>query len=537
MPAELLPESPGDPTISVAVKYSAFRPNNATETPPLNVTHHPDDPSTSAQHDSDCSDDDTSADFVKIEIPEPPEGVVYPTLAYKDGVKNTAGLHFRSLKMHRKEWRRTIAARLVPDHMRNTCLDVFGGRMRYLILLISMLCMTATRSNELSFNFTVICMTANSSVNSDTPIMMRPDEISYVFSGAGFGAILFVIPVVYALHYFGSRVTFSFVLICSSLATICLSPLARVGPMWMVPARLLQGLALAAVMPLMGKISAEWSPFSEIGSYAFFAFYRSSPASHPCVTQDELQYITQGANSQPKKDRKVPYGAIFTSRSVWAIWIAFLGNSFGFQLIVQFMPTFLNKVLDMPITKTGMSAIIPPTTQLVVKLLAGWSSDKITCVSERLKLQIFNSVAMCGCGLFLLPLGFLTPARSHVALMCFTASISCLGMVACGSMKSATLVARAFTHFVMAIVQLVVCVGMLLVPILVGILAPDNTISEWRMVFFVVFGILLLSNVAFCFLCSAEAEPWAIAASAFRTDELEQLREAEIVEKLVPVDT
>lgn len=45
------------------------------------------------------------------------------------------------------------------------------------------------------------------------------------------------------------------------------------------------------------------------------------------------------------------------------------------------MPTFLNKVLDMPITKTGMSAIIPPTTQLVVKLLAGWSSDKITCIS------------------------------------------------------------------------------------------------------------------------------------------------------------
>lgn len=82
----------------------------------------------------------------------------------------------------------------------------------------------------------------------------------------------------------------------------------------------------------------------------FFAFYRSSPANHPCVTEDELHYITKGGaarfafrpspksglvKNQPKKDRKVPYGAILTSRSVWAVWIAFLGNSFGFQLIVQ----------------------------------------------------------------------------------------------------------------------------------------------------------------------------------------------------------
>lgn len=40
------------------------------------------------------------------------------------------------------------------------------GYFRYLLLLISILCMTSTRSNELSFNFTVICMTSNSSVNN-----------------------------------------------------------------------------------------------------------------------------------------------------------------------------------------------------------------------------------------------------------------------------------------------------------------------------------------------------------------------------------
>lgn len=45
------------------------------------------------------------------------------------------------------------------------------------------------------------------------------------------------------------------------------------------------------------------------------------------------------------------------------------------------MPTFLNKVLDVPITKTGLAAIIPPLTQLFIKVAAGWFCDKITIIS------------------------------------------------------------------------------------------------------------------------------------------------------------
>lgn len=45
------------------------------------------------------------------------------------------------------------------------------------------------------------------------------------------------------------------------------------------------------------------------------------------------------------------------------------------------MPTFLNKVLEVPITKTGIAAIIPPLTQLFVKVGAGSVSDRITMIS------------------------------------------------------------------------------------------------------------------------------------------------------------
>uniref|UniRef100_A0A915EHT3 Uncharacterized protein n=1 Tax=Ditylenchus dipsaci TaxID=166011 RepID=A0A915EHT3_9BILA len=345
------------------------------------------------------------------------------------------------------------------------------GSIRYLILLLSILCMTATRSNDLSFNFTVICMTSNSSLNNDSPIHMKPRELSAIFAVI---LTLQVLPIVYALHYFGPRLVFGALLLLSASATFALPSLAKLSPLWMVPARIVQGLALSAVLPLMGCISAEWAPLSEIGKFmtllssagqlsqiltmplsaqlcvtagwssvfythgiisallagCFLFFYRSSPRKHPCVNAKELHYITQGAKAKNKK------------RGFWI--------SIDYSIYAHFFEQSIKCAYCSDWN--------------------GYASDNITIISELTKLKFFNSMAMVGCGLFLLPLGFLNEGSDSMipAMFCFTGSISCLGMVACSSMKSATLVARNFTHFVMGVVQLVVCVAMLAIPVLLA---------------------------------------------------------------------
>ena len=75
--------------------------------------------------------------------------------------------------------------------------------------------------------------------------------------------------------------------------------------------------------------------------------------------------------------KNVPYGRIVRTMSVWAVWVAAVGNFFCVNLVFLFQPTYLHKVLGFGVKETGVTAALPPLLQFGLKLAAGIVSDKV----------------------------------------------------------------------------------------------------------------------------------------------------------------
>ncbi|KHN79172.1 Putative inorganic phosphate cotransporter [Toxocara canis] len=83
----------------------------------------------------------------------------------------------------------------------------------------------------------------------------------------------------------------------------------------------------------------------------FIVYHRNAPTKHPLVKPKELMKVMFGKGSiysGPGKQRvskKVPYAAMYKDPAIWAILVAAFGNFMGTQLSLQFMPTYINKIV------------------------------------------------------------------------------------------------------------------------------------------------------------------------------------------------
>ena len=91
--------------------------------------------------------------------------------------------------------------------------------------------------------------------------------------------------------------------------------------------------------------------------------------------------------------RRVPYGEILSDIPVIGVMVYSFGGSLSIQIMYQYGPTYLNKVLGFSITKTGFAAALPYILSVMVKFIAGPVSDKVTCISERGRIIFFNTIS------------------------------------------------------------------------------------------------------------------------------------------------
>uniref|UniRef100_A0A914Z7T1 Major facilitator superfamily (MFS) profile domain-containing protein n=1 Tax=Panagrolaimus superbus TaxID=310955 RepID=A0A914Z7T1_9BILA len=329
---------------------------------------------------------------------------------------------------------------------------------------------------------------------------------------------------------------------------------ASVGYALLFLMRIFQGIAISALLPASGSIVNEWSAITEsgfaiaflschqqlgqifampisglfcessigwqgiyyflgfmtlIGFAFFFFFFRDTPRQHVNVSHDELEKITYDKDCNNfNENRKPPYLKIFKDKSILGIWIASIGGYTGFQLFSQYGPTYLNKVLDMDIQGTGFMAAAPFIGALAVKLISGPLSDKLTIISQQKRCIIFASISQFLMAFCIFALGWMPIKNEIFAKIAFTVAIMASSLNVVGVVKSAQLQSRQHAHVIMTVIAFINSVIVLLLPIFVSTLSPNNSPTEWPKIFYLIAILVTVTTIIFNFTCETDPRPW-----------------------------
>lgn len=94
--------------------------------------------------------------------------------------------------------------------------------------------------------------------------------------------------------------------------------------------------------------------------------------------------------------------------------------------------TYMNRVLHFPVHSSGISSALAPLSQFILKVLAGFTSDKVKCLSETNKLRLYNSVAFFASAVFFSILAFVPTHLNYACLALFGCSAAALGFTTGG---------------------------------------------------------------------------------------------------------
>ncbi|KAJ8900661.1 hypothetical protein K2173_025438 [Erythroxylum novogranatense] len=249
-----------------------------------------------------------------------------------------------------------------------------------------------------------------------------------------------------------------------SIATVLTPIAARIGLPFLLMMRAFMGIGEGVAMPAMNNILSKWIPVSErsrslalvysgmyLGSVTGLAFSpilihkfgwpsvfysfgslgtiwlalwlrkaHSSPKEDPELSSKEKNLILSGKVAKEPVS-VIPWKLILSKAPVWALIVSHFCHNWGTFILLTWMPTYYNQVLDFNLTESGLFCVLPWLTMAIFANIGGWIAD--TLVSKGLSIttvrKIMQSIGFLGPAFFLTQLSrATTPALAVLCMAC-----------------------------------------------------------------------------------------------------------------------
>ena len=184
-----------------------------------------------------------------------------------------------------------------------------------------------------------------------------------------------------------------------------------------------------ALMSSYGWRAVYWI-FAVLGlawSVGWAAWYRDTPEGHRSVGPDELALIREQRAASERRTR-IPWGALLTSRNIWALCGMYSGYTWGLYFYIQWLPTYLRQGRGVDLPEIGPMAAAILLSGAVANLLGGWVSDRLTPrFGIRLSRRIPAVAGLLAAGIFLALAA--TAESDALALTCLGLSFGCAELI------------------------------------------------------------------------------------------------------------
>ncbi|XP_046434218.1 sialin-like [Neodiprion fabricii] len=379
-----------------------------------------------------------------------------------------------------------------------------------------------------------------------------------ILSSFFWGYIVTQIPGGILADKFGGKYTLGLGILSTAIFTL-LTPLVveKFDSTGLIVLRVLMGFGEGTTFPALNALIAQWSPpqerskigtlvmtgtqvgtilgnavtgvlieYSSIGWPIVFYVYGgvsvlwfivwtlvcfSGPETHPFISDTERKYIMESMNEQTRKQtRSIPWRHMATSTPLWALLVGKFGHDWGFFTMVTDLPLYMSNVLKFSITSNGLLTAIPYVAMWILSNISSVYADwlikrgKMSTTNVR---KAFTTVGSVGPAIFLVAASYAGCDRVVVVVL-FVIGMGLMGPFYPGLMVNGVDLSPNYSGTMMAMMTAVGAVDGMLAPYLIGILTPNQTLVEWRTVFWITFVVLLVANLVVLIWVDGEVQYW-----------------------------
>ncbi|XP_076292549.1 putative inorganic phosphate cotransporter isoform X2 [Lasioglossum baleicum] len=237
----------------------------------------------------------------------------------------------------------------------------------------------------------------------------------------------------------------------------------------------------------------------------------NDPNSHPFISEREKAFLKERMSAHThEKPPSVPWRHILTSVPVWALITAQIGHDWGFFTLINDLPKYMSSVLKYSIKSNGLLSALPYLTMWICSVITSWLADWMitTNLMSRTNVRkLGTTIASLGPATFIIGASYAGCDRTVVVVL-FIIGATLMGTFYPGMKVNALDLSPNYSGTLMAVVNGLGALSGIITPYIVGVLTPHDGLHEWRLVFWIVFAVFIVTNIVFVLYADGEVQYW-----------------------------